>query len=112
MKVDLLPYAYFEGRIVPSAEANVSLATHGLQYGTSSFSGMRTVTEDGAVMLFRLDEHAKRLSRGAVLLAGELSVEAIEAAIKEFVLANSPQVPIYIRPFVYASTKHPVPALH
>jgi branched-chain amino acid aminotransferase len=112
MSNQLLPYAYFEGKMVPSDEAKVSLATHALQYGTSSFSGMRTLTEDGQVLVFRLDEHSKRLSRGAVLLNGHLSADEIERAMVEFVEKNAPEMPIYIRPFVYASTTHPVPALH
>ncbi|MFN8635151.1 MAG: hypothetical protein U0893_14960 [Chloroflexota bacterium] len=36
-----LPYAYFEGAVVPLAEAKVSVATHALQYGTSAFGGIR-----------------------------------------------------------------------
>src|SRR5215216_724503 len=40
-RVGHLPYAYFEGKIVPLAEANVSVATHALQYGTGAFGGIR-----------------------------------------------------------------------
>lgn len=112
MSQNLLPFAYFDGRIVPVADANVSIATHGLQYGTSAFSGMRTLTEDGAVLVFRLPDHAKRLSRGAVLLNGFLEPGEIERAILEFLEKNAPTGPAYVRPFVYAAGSHPVPALH
>src|SRR5579862_9485681 len=108
----LLPYAYFESRLVPISEANVSLATHGLQYGTTAFSGMRTLTEDGAVLVFRVEEHAKRLSRGAQLLNGHIETEAIQRAILDFIEKNAPREPAYIRPFVYCAGGHPVPALH
>jgi branched-chain amino acid aminotransferase len=109
---NFLPYAWFEGKLVPLAEAHVPLCTHGLQYGTATFSGMRTLTEGGQVLVFRLDEHAKRLSRGARLLSGEIEASEIERAILEFVAQNKPSVPAYIRPFVYAAGTDPVPALH
>src|SRR5687767_2603146 len=40
-RVGHLPYAYFEGEIVPLADAKVSVAAHALQYGTSAFGGIR-----------------------------------------------------------------------
>ncbi len=112
MSQNFLPYATFEGRLVPIAEANVSLATHALQYGTSVFSGMRTLTEDGVILVFRLEEHAKRLSRGAHLLSGNLEPDEVTRAILEFLEKNAPDGPAYLRPFVYCSGGHPVPALH
>lgn len=112
MSQNLLPFAYFDGKLVPSAEANVSIATHGLQYGTSAFTGMRTLTEDGAVLVFRLADHAKRLSRGAQLLAGSIPEQEIADAIVEFLKKNAPTQPAYLRPFVYNDGAHPVPALH
>ena len=36
-----LIYAYFRGKIVPYAEAKVGVLTHGLNYGTAAFGGMR-----------------------------------------------------------------------
>lgn len=112
MTANFLPYAWFDGKLVPFAEANVPLATHGLQYGTSTFSGMRTITEDGHALVFRVDEHAKRLSRGAALLNAQMPAKEIEEAILAFVAKNAPKGPAYIRPFVYAAGVDPVPALH
>ncbi|MFI5386655.1 MAG: branched-chain amino acid transaminase [Fimbriimonadales bacterium] len=112
MTANFLPYAWFDGKLVPFAEANVPLATHGLQYGTSAFSGMRTITENGHVLVFRVDEHAKRLSRGAMLLNAVMPAKEIERAILAFVARNGPKEPAYIRPFVYAAGVDPVPALH
>lgn len=112
MTSNFLPFAYFNGGLVPIAEAHVPISTHGLQYGTSTFSGMRTLTEDGAVLVFRLDEHAKRLARGAQLLSGKMESSEIREAILAFVRKNAPTSPAYIRPFVYAAGDHPVPALH
>ncbi len=32
-------FAFFEGPIVPFADANVSIGTHALRYGTDAFAG-------------------------------------------------------------------------
>jgi len=34
-------FAYFQGRIVPFADANVSVGTHALNYGTACFECIR-----------------------------------------------------------------------
>ena len=34
-------YAFFQGRVVPYSEARVGVLTHGLNYGTGVFSGIR-----------------------------------------------------------------------
>ena len=36
-------FAYFEGRIVPFAEATISVATHALNYGTAIFEGITVI---------------------------------------------------------------------
>lgn len=41
MAQNSFPYTYFEGKIVPSADAKVSVQTHALQYGTAVFGGIR-----------------------------------------------------------------------
>ncbi len=38
---ELPHFAYFEGKIVPYAEARVGVATHALNYGTGAFGGLR-----------------------------------------------------------------------
>ncbi|MEO0406308.1 MAG: branched chain amino acid aminotransferase, partial [Cyanobacteria bacterium P01_A01_bin.135] len=34
-----LPIAYFENQFVPFEQANISIATHALHYGTGAFGG-------------------------------------------------------------------------
>lgn len=41
MAQNSFPYSYFEGKIVPSEDAKVSVQTHALQYGTGVFGGIR-----------------------------------------------------------------------
>ena len=38
---EMMEYAYFEGNIVPFSEANISIGTHAMQYGTGAFAGIR-----------------------------------------------------------------------
>ena len=56
----MLEYAFFEGQIVPFAEAKVSVGTHALQYGTGAFAGIRGYLDaDGeTINIFRLPDHA------------------------------------------------------
>ena len=110
-----LPYAWFQGRCVPFAEAKVSVATHALHYGTGAFGGMRAIPdpgESGGVLLFRADRHARRLSQSARLLQSELSEDAVMEALTAMLRANQPTTPIYLRPFVYTSDLGIAPRLH
>jgi branched-chain amino acid aminotransferase len=110
-----LPFAWFGGRCVPFAEATISVATHALHYGTGAFGGMRALpnpTDPGEILLFRADRHARRLSQSARLLLTELPEATIHGAIEQFLQANRPTTPIYLRPFVYTSDLGIAPRLH
>jgi branched-chain amino acid aminotransferase len=110
-----LPYAWFGGRCVPFAEATLSVATHALHYGTGAFGGMRALpnpADCNEILLFRADRHARRLSQSARLLLTELSEETIHQAIQQFLQANKPTCPVYLRPFVYTSDLGIAPRLH
>jgi branched-chain amino acid aminotransferase len=107
VKIDLLPYAYFQGNIVPQDEAKVSIATHALQYGTGAFAGIRGYQDASGetINIFRLPEHSRRLMSSARLLRCELDLDpdGFADVVRELVLKNNPQSDVYIRPFVYKS---------
>ncbi len=110
-----LPYAWFRGECVPFEEANVSIATHALHYGTGAFGGMRAIPnpEDKTeILLFRADRHARRLSQSAKFLLTDLKEEMILNALELMLKANQPIKPIYLRPFVYTSDLGIAPRLH
>jgi branched-chain amino acid aminotransferase len=112
---DFLPIAYFEGKFLPFKDANISIATHALHYGTGAFGGLRGTinpTNPQQVLLFRLDRHCQRLSNSAKYLHYELSPQKIEEVIRDFVSKNKPTKPFYIRPFVYTSDLGIAPRLH
>ncbi len=112
---NFLPTAYFQGRFVPFADANLSIATHALHYGTGAFGGLRGIPHPenpSQILLFRLDRHCQRLSNSARYLQFDLPADKIQALITDFVQKNSPHQSFYIRPFVYTSDLGIAPRLH
>ncbi|MEN9262376.1 MAG: hypothetical protein Q6L60_15595, partial [Thermostichus sp. HHBFW_bins_43] len=96
---DFLPYAYFQGQIVPFAEAKISIATHALHYGTAAFGGLRGIPDPqnpNQILLFRLDRHCQRLSQSARLLCFDLPADRIEQVIVELIQKNRPSNSFYI----------------
>ncbi|NJM74476.1 MAG: branched-chain amino acid transaminase [Acaryochloridaceae cyanobacterium RU_4_10] len=112
---NFLPVAYFENRFIPFENAKLSIATHALHYGTGAFGGLRGIPDpqnSQQILLFRLDRHGQRLAQSAKFLNFDLSAEQIQSAIVDFVQKNQPQVPFYIRPFIYTSDLGITPRLH
>ena len=112
---NFLPFAYFQGNLVPFNEAKLSVATHALHYGTGAFGGLRGIpdpSQPDRALLFRLDRHAKRLSQSAKFLHFDLPPQTIYDTIVAFVQKNKPSVSFYIRPFVYTSDLGIAPRLH
>jgi branched-chain amino acid aminotransferase len=112
----MLEYAYFEGDIVPFAEAKISVGTHAVQYGTGAFAGIRGyLDQDGeTINIFRLPEHAARLLNSAKLLRARLPFtrESLAQTIVDLVEKNAPAGDVYIRPFVYKSSVQLTPRLN
>lgn len=115
MDAKMLEYAFFEGNYVPFTEANVSIGTHALQYGTGAFAGIRGYLDaDGSTInIFRLPDHAERLMNSAKLLRMELpySTEDVIRIISELTEKNAPSGDIYIRPFLYKPAVQLTPRL-
>jgi branched-chain amino acid aminotransferase len=105
MDITLLPYAFFEGDIVPNEDAKISIATHALQYGTGAFGGIRGYLDKSgsAINIFRLPDHVARLLQSGLMLRADLpySPTDVEDAIKNLVKKNAPKRNVYIRPFIY-----------
>jgi branched-chain amino acid aminotransferase len=112
---NFLPVAYFKNQFVPFAEANISIATHALHYGTGALGGLRGIPDpenSNQVLLFRLDRHCKRLSNSAKFLHYDLPADKIKTVIIDFVKKNNPTASFYIRPFIYTSELGIAPRLH
>lgn len=115
MQVKHLPYAYFDGQIVPIGEAKVSVATHALQYGTGVFGGIRGYLDrDGSTInIFRLPDHFRRFtqSAGMIKIKLPLDVDGLCAMAVELTRRNEPTGNVYFRPFAYKAGNDLGPAL-
>ncbi len=100
-------YAYFEGKIVPYAEAKVGVMNHTLNYGTGVFGGVRGYWNDEREQLyvFRPLDHFKRLLDSAKLMAAEVdySKEELAQAALELLRAEDYREDCYLRPLIYAA---------
>lgn len=112
---ETMPYAFFEGKIVPFGDAKISIGTHALQYGTGAFAGVRGyLDQDGnTINLFRVREHGARLLRSARLLRMNLpyDVDAVSQILIDLTQKNAPTGDVYFRPFIYKSSVQLTPRL-
>lgn len=102
----MLPnYAYFEGKIVPYSQAKVGVATHGLNYGTGAFGGVRAYwnEEEEQLFLFRPEEHFKRFLNSARLLLMDLGVtiEDLTQITVNLLRTEGLKQNMYVRPLAY-----------
>jgi branched-chain amino acid aminotransferase len=90
-------------------EAKVGLLTHGLQYGTGCFEGIRGywVPEDRELYLVLLREHYERLKISAKILTMEIpySVDELVAITVDLTQRNGFETDIYLRPCVFKSAE-------
>ncbi len=81
---------WIDGKLMDYNKANVHILTHGLHYGTGVFEGIRCyITENGPVV-FRLDDHIKRLTNSgkAYFMNFEYSNDQIKKAIIDTIRSN------------------------
>jgi branched-chain amino acid aminotransferase len=94
---------WYNGKILPTEEAKISLYTHGLHYGVGAFEGIRAYKQkNGGGAIFRLTEHMERLAESAKILGLELpyTVEQLCRAAIETCKANG-FLECYVRPIIY-----------
>lgn len=100
-------YAFFNGKIVPYADARVGVLTHALNYGTGCFAGLRGYwnRDEGELFVFRPRDHFRRFLESARLLAMELPYtedDLVESAL-ELVRREDLKTDSYIRPLAFLS---------
>ncbi len=94
---------WFDGRLVPFAEAQVHVLSHTLHYGLGGFEGIRAYEQpDGRHGVWRLRDHLVRLERTMHMLRTPLpiSLDALEAAHHAVLRANR-MTEAYLRPLVF-----------
>jgi branched-chain amino acid aminotransferase len=100
---------YINGRFARYADAKVGLLTHGLQYGTGCFEGIRGYWEaaEREMYLVLLREHYDRLATSAKILTMKLphsTAELIDITV-DLVGRNGFQTDIYLRPCIFKSAE-------
>jgi branched-chain amino acid aminotransferase len=102
----MLPkFAFFDGQIVDFGQAKVSVMTHGLNYGTGCFEGIRAYWNDAEeqLLVFRLAEHFERMKRSAKILFIDIphSVEELNEITLELLRKEGFRSDAYIRPLAF-----------
>jgi branched-chain amino acid aminotransferase len=103
MKTFIPKFVWFDGKFVKDKEANVSVMTHAIHYGTSVFEGLRGYWNSKNLYIFRLDDHIKRFRRSgkvysiALRFTDKQIVDAVIALCKK----NNVKESCYIRPFYF-----------
>src|ERR671923_2543119 len=93
---------WYDGKVVPWADAKLHVLSHGLHYASSVFEGERAYGGE----IFRCTEHSERLKRSAELLDFDIpySVAEIDAA-KHLVLEKNGQTDAYVRPVAWRGSE-------
>ncbi|OGK38329.1 branched-chain-amino-acid transaminase [Candidatus Roizmanbacteria bacterium RIFCSPHIGHO2_12_FULL_41_11] len=109
------PFAFFNDKIVQTKEAQVSIMTNALQYGTGVFGGIRGYynKEKGFLSIFRPDDHFRRFLSSLKIIGVSIdySYEQLLKITRDLVKKNKPQTDTYFRPFAYAGSLHISPNL-
>jgi len=93
---------WFDGQLMPTSDAQISILTHGLHYASAVFEGERAY--GGAI--FECTQHSERLKRSANILDFEVpySVAEIDAA-KRLVIEKNGQKEAYVRAIAWRGSE-------
>ena len=95
-------YIWFNGEMVPWADAKIHVMSHALHYGTSVFEGVRCYETNKGPAIFRHKEHAQRLLNSAKIYRFPVpySLEEIMEATRQVIKKNNLKS-AYIRPLAF-----------
>jgi branched-chain amino acid aminotransferase len=99
--------SYFQGKIVPYAEAKIGVLTHALNYGTAAFAGVRAYwnEQQQQLYIFRAHDHYRRFLNSAKLLCMQLdhTPESLTKITVDLLRADDYHQNVYVRPLAYKS---------
>jgi len=108
LQTKALPYAFFQGKVVPVENAQVNIQTNALQYGTGIFGGIRGYynKKESYISIFRLHDHMSRFVNSLKILGEsiEYSKNELINITTELMKKNAPKTDTYVRPFAYAGS--------
>ena len=93
---------WYNGTLVPWAEAKLHVLSHGLHYASAVFEGQRAY--DGEI--FKLSEHSQRLVNSGKILGFDIpySAEEIDQACRDTLKANN-LTDAYVRPIAWRGSE-------
>ncbi len=93
---------WMNGELVDWGDAKIHVASHGLNYGSGVFEGIRCYDTPEGPSVFRLREHLDRLENSARLLYMDLpySVDELREAVHDVVAVNG-NASCYLRPLAF-----------
>ncbi|REL25126.1 branched-chain amino acid transaminase [Thalassotalea euphylliae] len=93
---------WFNGKLIPWADATVHVMSHALHYGSSVFEGIRAYNTHKGTCIFRLQEHVDRLFDSAKVYRMDIpySNEEVVQACKDAVAKNGLKA-AYLRPLAF-----------
>lgn len=94
---------WFNGKLIPFADAKVHVLSHAIHYGSSVFEGVRAYnTPDKGTCIFRLDDHTRRLFDSAKIYRMTIphTLEEMNQAQKDVVVQNGFKS-AYLRPAAF-----------
>lgn len=99
--------AYFKGEIIPLEDAKISIMTHGFNYGTGCFEGIRGYWNEahGEMYVLHVAEHFRRMGQNAKILFMALPAdnEGLSRNTVDLARATEYRQDIYLRPTLYKS---------
>ena len=97
--------AYFRKQLMPLEEANVSIATHALNYGTGCFEGIRGYYNESTntLQVVKLTEHYQRFLRSCRIMRIDpgYTVDELCRITIDLLQKNSTRTDVYIRPLAF-----------
>jgi branched-chain amino acid aminotransferase len=103
--MSLPKFAFFKDKIIPYSEAKVGVLTHGLNYGTGIFGGIRGYwnNDEKNVFVFRPLDHFQRFLESTRLLRMEFDFtrEDLVKVLDELIKKENLHEDCYIRPLAF-----------
>ena len=96
-------FVWMNGEIVIWEKATVHVLTHALHYGTGVFEGIRAYKAGDDVLIFRLEDHIRRMFDSAKIYSLNMPYgkEEISNAVVELIKKNNFRSSLYIRPIAF-----------
>ncbi|MCA9334960.1 aminotransferase class IV [Candidatus Saccharibacteria bacterium] len=98
--------AYFNQKIVPIADAHLSVASSAVLYGLSIYTVFYVLPEKGRFRAFHLQEHYSRLRSSAKIIGltwpKKLSFTQFQDIVRGLLEVNNPEEPVFVRATVHA----------